>query len=271
VEPLSLEVASNGAMRVAIVVDKKGDLMNPVSILPRIAAKLRTEGLRETLHIIRKNIILERWDFLNRRFDAWHHVDTRGSIQPVDLDIASDNKRFGTRYEPTPVKTFKSTMSNLPTDLSRFVFVDFGSGKGRALLLASEYNFKRIVGVEYAKDLHVIAEQNILSHRNRKQRCFDISSVYCDAAVFPIPDDACVLYFYQPFTLDVMTSVAGNIKKSYVADPREIYLVFLYPHATAIEAVERNLSFAERIQTHPLPRDFAMMYTRELLIYKCCR
>ena len=175
--------------------------MNPIAILPRIARKLRTEGLRETLQIVRKNIILERWDFLNRRYDARHHVDTRGSIQPIELDIASDNKRFGTRYEPTPVKTFRSTMSNLPVDLRGFVFVDFGSGKGRALLLASEYNFKRIVGVEYAKDLNGIAQQNIRSYWNREQRCVDISSVHCDAAVFGIPEDPCVLYFYQPFEI----------------------------------------------------------------------
>jgi len=169
------------------------------------ATKLRTEGLRETLHIVRKNIILERWAFLNRRFDARHHVDTGGSIQPVEVDIASDNMRFGTRHEPTPVKTFRSTMSNLPADLRGFVFVDFGSGKGRALLLASEYDFKRIAGVEHAKDRHLIAQRNIRSYRNRTQRCVDISSLHCDAAAFAILEDPCVLYFYQPFTLDVMT------------------------------------------------------------------
>jgi len=234
-----------------------------------VATKLRTEGLRETLHIVRKNIILERWAFLNRRFDARHHVDTGGSIQPVELDIASDNMRFGTRHEPTPVKTFRSTMSNLPADLRGFVFVDFGSGMGRALLLASEYDFKRIAGVEHAKDRHLIAQRNIRSYRNRTQRCVDISSLHCDAAAFAILEDPCVLYFYQRFTLDVMTRVARNIRDSYVAHPREIHLVFLYPHATAVEAVERNLSFAERIQTHPLPRDSAMMYTRELVIYRC--
>ena len=37
-------------------------------------------------------------------------------------------------------------MASLEIDFSQFTFIDIGSGKGRALLLAAEYPFRRVVG-----------------------------------------------------------------------------------------------------------------------------
>jgi predicted RNA methylase len=40
-------------------------------------------------------------------------------------------------------------------------FVDIGSGKGRALIIAAEYAFKRIIGVEYSPSLATICRRNL--------------------------------------------------------------------------------------------------------------
>jgi len=45
-------------------------------------------------------------------------------------------------------------LEKLSINHSEFTFIDFGSGKGRVLFLASEYPYKKIIGVELARMLH---------------------------------------------------------------------------------------------------------------------
>ena len=52
-------------------------------------------------------------------------------------------------------------MARLDVDHSEFTFVDYGLGKGRVLMLATEYPFKRIVGVEFSESLDRTARQNL--------------------------------------------------------------------------------------------------------------
>lgn len=239
--------------------------MNPVSAFSKLLGSFKSNGLVETLNIVRKNFLLEYWQFENARFDRKYNVDTGGSIESTDLGIDSPNVEFGVRYEPTTLRTFRGIMTNLPDDLSDFTLVDFGSGKGRVLLLASHYNFRNIVGVEYAKDLHDIALRNIRTYRGRKPRCLDVKSVHTDASVFPIPPAPCVFYFYQPFVVEVMDRVLTNIKESFLKHPRKMFLVFLHPHRSLDRA--KILAFADRKETNPLPFDPAWLHVQELEIY----
>jgi hypothetical protein len=91
-----------------------------------------------------------------------------------DCDFAVDttwaNVKLGTRvreilagrqYQPTDPSLFREIVSGLRIEYSEFTFIDLGSGKGRALLLASEFPFRRIVGIELLPELHTIAKQNV--------------------------------------------------------------------------------------------------------------
>jgi SAM-dependent methyltransferase len=240
-----------------------------MTAVAKVVRSFNEGGLSATSTLVKKNLALASWRYLNRRFDRRYNVDTGGSIQQNELDIDSGNREFGIRYEPTAVKTFRSLMKNLPSDLANFTFVDYGSGKGRVLLLASHYNFKRIVGVEYAKDLHRIARFNIVAYRHPKQLCARIEATLGDAAELPIPDGPCVFYFFQPLTHDVMLAVLDRIRGAHAADPREMYILFLHPHAFATQALER-LGFARKLQSLPLPRDFEWLYPREIDVYHAC-
>jgi len=65
------------------------------------------------------------------------------------------------RYEATPVSFFHSAVSKLALDYPKTVFIDFGSGKGRTLLLACKYPFHSIIGIEISPALCEIATDNI--------------------------------------------------------------------------------------------------------------
>ncbi len=49
-------------------------------------------------------------------------------------------------------------------------FVDIGSGKGRVLIAAAEHPFLQVAGVEYSKELHEAALNNIRSAKRIKCR-----------------------------------------------------------------------------------------------------
>ena len=162
-------------------------------------------------------------------FDRSFGVDTGGLISLSDLDIEDDNWVHGLMYAASPPELFAEIIQNLPIRHEDFVFVDFGSGKGRALLMASHYPFARIVGVEFSARLHEIAQRNIAGYRGSAQRCTALASVCMDAVGWPIPPERAVFYLYRPFDEEVLAAVLGNIERSLADHPREVFVVYMNP------------------------------------------
>jgi hypothetical protein len=97
---------------------------------------------------------------------------------------------FHSPYQPTDSALFHEMLEALRQqagDFHDFVFIDLGSGKGRTLLMASDYPFRRIVGVELLPALHQIAQENLSKYHSEKQKCFALESVCADALQFAFP------------------------------------------------------------------------------------
>jgi predicted RNA methylase len=95
------------------------------------------------------------------RFDATFGVETGGIIPSAKLEAASPSKEHSSPYEASNPYVFAAALKSLNISFSDYTFVDVGSGKGRVLLMALAYGFKRIVGVEFARQLHEAAVKNI--------------------------------------------------------------------------------------------------------------
>src|SRR5208337_5093547 len=109
---------------------------------------------------------------------------------------------FHSTYQPTDPAGFREMLTALAAhtklNFREFTFLDLGSGKGRTLLMASDYPFRRIIGVELLPTLHHIAQQNLRHYRNDSQQCFSIESLRADATTFPFPDEPLVVYLFNP-------------------------------------------------------------------------
>lgn len=171
-------------------------------------------------------ITLNPWNpwlqFLDRRYDRRFGVDTAG----VDLSPLTESQSAHA-YSPVRQSTFDSVISHLGIDHSRFNFVDFGCGKGKALLLAAEAPFRQVIGIEISPKLAQIAEENIRTYKEK--RCLKFQVVCADAGQYTLPPGPAVIYLYDPFKLDVVQFVVENIRRSLVAEPREMYIVYLDP------------------------------------------
>jgi hypothetical protein len=162
----------------------------------------------------------------SRAFDELHGVETAGIVHLGALDIDSADRDLGVRYQPSEPAGFRRLLDALPIDYPEYVFVDYGSGKGRVLLLASELPFKRIVGVEFSVQLNEIARANIQRFPRDRQRCAEIEVVTTDAGDYEPPPEPAVLYFYNPFAEPVLLRVLERVRASVAAHPRSVYLVF---------------------------------------------
>ncbi len=200
-------------------------------------AKIRNEGLVGTVSLIRKNAVFAYRLWRDRQFDRTYGTDTSGRVELSHLTVVGENRERGVYFESTPTALFRFFLSNLRIDFSEFTFIDLGSGKGRTLLLASDYPFKRIIGVEFCRELHDCALLNLRVYRSATQRCTNLISVHADATQFEFPQDPLLVYAYNPFDEFVMTAVMTNLVNSIIANRRNVVLLYYNPRWWVMESV----------------------------------
>ncbi|WP_141701201.1 hypothetical protein [Methyloceanibacter methanicus] len=162
---------------------------------PAAASRSRIESLKEEYQTL-----LHRLH--ERVFDAPREqlffVPTKEPAALSGLTIASPNRAFGHDYRPIPCKVFDWALDQIPEDFSEFTFVDYGAGKGRAMLLAAEHPFAAVAGVEFAAELHDNAQMNIAQYPRSNMRCRNVECVLEDAVQVGPPEGASVHFFFNP-------------------------------------------------------------------------
>jgi SAM-dependent methyltransferase len=146
----------------------------------------------------------------------------------------------GAPYQPTVPAEFHEMVQALADmkDASAFTFLDVGSGKGRALLLAAEYRFRRIVGVEIVPELHASAEENIRKWKTRHGER-EIESVRGDARDFAVPDGPLVVYLFNPLPEAALADFLRRVEDSWRAAPRPLFVLYHNPiNAQVLERAE---------------------------------
>jgi SAM-dependent methyltransferase len=152
---------------------------------------------------------------------------------------------FNSPYQPTERELFHEMMDALAhhtkINFNDFTFIDLGSGKGRTLLMASDYPFRRIVGVELLPSLNEIARQNLAQYHSDSQKCFAIESVCADATTFPLPDGALVIFLFNPFPESGLRRTIANLENSVDAHPRPVIVIYHNPQLEAVLNETRRL------------------------------
>jgi Histone methylation protein DOT1 len=172
-----------------------------------------------------------------RMFDWRHHIPTCGNVNLSGLNIQGENAQHGTIYHPTHPKFVFDILSKLNVNYPDYFYIDLGSGKGRTLFVAAEFPFQKIVGVEFAEELHQIAVRNVRSFRSRTQQCREIEPVLTDATQFAFPPAPTVFFMFNPFRPPVLVPVLRNLHASLSTAPRDVILIYVGAfHAHLIES-----------------------------------
>lgn len=194
------------------------------SILKKVVTRLREDGLWNT----------SRWGArtICARFYEWKMgINTRGFIpwdQLTDDPACVD-------YEPTAYHCIDAVFRHLDIRAGRDVFLDYGCGKGRAILRAAMFPFGAVIGVERSPDLSAVAEDN-LRRTKAKLECRDVQIKTLDATDYDVPPEVTVIFFFNPFTGHVLSAVQNRIRDSLLKTPRQLTLVYMYPHKKQSDA-----------------------------------
>ena len=227
------------------------------TIIPRIKKSFAKRGVVASIfrsvllpiQLYREHRIAKEISRDNTRseFDVTHGVDTDGDTGGVtflsDLEIPSPNWIYGSNYVAIEPARFMAAVLNLEIDFREFQFIDLGSGKGRALLLASKFPFKKIIGIEFSRELHLSSEQNIRKYSSPEQKCKSIESVFMDFTEFSLPPAPLVLYLNLPCDGMPLVKTVDNIRQSLREKPRPIYVVFMSPADKAFKAALDEAEF----------------------------
>jgi len=176
-------------------------------------------------------------------FDCEYGTDTASYRDIRGLDVvALPAARYAGRYEPSSAELVRSVLDRLQIDPKRFTFIDFGSGKGRVLLVAASFPFKAVVGVEFSRELHKIAKRNIELIPPEITRAGELLSIHGDAALFQLPQSDLVCYLYNPFGPPVITAVAEKLAAHHNDYGHCIIIIYVDPCHR--EVFERTGKFA---------------------------
>ena len=236
------------------------------ALVRKAERSLRRRGLAGTVKFLVLNLPSVAKELLPGRrrlkqaqsdYDRKYHVDTGGEIHLSELDIESPNSAFGNSYQASPPNIIVEMISALPIRCEDYTFIDIGSGKGLVLFIASNYPFRKIIGVEFSPQLHQIAQENLRNYRSAEQQCTNIELVLNDATQYKIPKDPLVLYMFNPFNEKIVRTLVANIRSSIETNPRPMFILYKNPVANL---VFEESKFIKKITL-----------TREYAIYKCER
>jgi len=195
--------------------------------------------MKKILQIINRRGIFNtiRFFYARYRFLLKYRISVSKILSPQEVGVTHP---YANNYEAISHFSFNRIIRQIDWPWDESTFVDFGCGKGAAILLAEKFNFKRYIGIELSPQLIGCCLGNIRQYKHDLLPRTNL--VIGDAAFYKISADANVFYFFNPFQRPVLESVLQNIKKSLDEFPRKI--IILYFNAVDLDLV---LDFGYRI------------------------
>jgi len=137
-------------------------------------------------------------------------------------DSRSDQYRYP--YEPTPYLVLER-LANSGLVRKNDVILDYGCGKGRVDFFLSYQIRAKTIGIEYDDRIYAAAVDN---EKTASSANF-VSFLLQDAEEYEVPLEVNIIYFFNPFSIEILQKVMARITSSYYLKPRRMLLFFYYP------------------------------------------
>jgi hypothetical protein len=187
-------------------------------------------------------------------FDEEHGTETSGLVSGGGLFSGHEHDRFSVAYYGVSPSRMRRAFARWretagTVGVEGYSFVDIGSGKGRAMMLASELPFREVVGVELNASLHQVAEKNLEMWHESGRALSPMRLVQGDALGLSLPSGRLLIFLYNPFLAPMMRRLLERVD-AVAGDRRgEIDLLYVVPQQEAVfgEFPGFELLWSERI------------------------
>ena len=168
----------------------------------------------------------------------WFASHRKSSINIMKLNAIEkdlDNKSHSTFYVPTSIIPFFKLIKSIHLP-EHPVFVDYGAGKGRAMILAAECGFHKVKGLEFSPSLHQSAHRNIQMYIEKTgKKCFEL--IHTDVLNYEVKKEDNFFYFFHPFSEHILTQCLKNIYLSLQNNPRPVFLIYQINHKDSTDHI----------------------------------
>jgi SAM-dependent methyltransferase len=194
----------------------------------------------------------------------------RSAMEATDVYISRSQLGYTDKpdfraYEPSlEYYPFRKIMDRFICPCGEDVFLDFGSGLGRVVIMAATFPFKRVIGVEYSQKLYSRASE-LTEEVKPRLRCKTVELVKCDAATYDLPKDVNVFFFSIPFVGETLERVMRNIEKSVTIWPRKIKIIYYHPRE-----FEKSIKWNDWL-VKLADVQFPELYIHRIAIFENCR
>lgn len=137
---------------------------------------------------------------------------------------ATNSDCYNYPYEPTPYCVLER-LANSGLITSEDTVLDYGCGKGRVEFFLAYQTKAKCIGIEYDERIYTKAMENHTTGVASGRIVFELR----DALKYRVPEDVTCIYFFNPFSIEILRKVMTRIIESYYQNPRDIQLLFYYP------------------------------------------
>ncbi|HTH54282.1 MAG TPA: class I SAM-dependent methyltransferase [Edaphobacter sp.] len=171
-------------------------------------------------------------------FDQIHETDTSGLVPACDLVTGHPNDEHVTAYYAVAPSILRTLIDHWlrtppPHHITDYTLLDMGAGKGRAILLASEFPFRKVIGVELNATMASIAETNASlwrrSHANdpTAPAIAAIEILHDDALNVPLPKTPTLLFLFHPFEDPVVKALLRRIESAFLGRAGDLDILYV--------------------------------------------
>ena len=162
-------------------------------------------------------------------------------------DTKSDCFRYP--YEPTPYAVLER-LANSGVIRKQDMVLDYGCGKGRVDFFLAYQTRAHCIGVEYDERIIAVAKEN----GNTAVSAGRVEILLGNAETFPVPEYVNRIFFFNPFSVEILQTAMARILESYYENPRELLLFFYFPSPEYISYLMTvdELSFYDEIDCSDL-------------------
>jgi predicted RNA methylase len=182
-----------------------------------------------------------------RAWDSVYRVDTSGQIELENLEVIGEHRSFGHSVVSSSPRTFNFLAQLFPADKSNYAFIDVGCGKGRVVLLASQLDFKQVIGVEFSPWAAEIAAGNIRAFRGNRAGLGSCSIVVADALEYQLPNEPLVIYFCNPFLSQLSERFFERVLEAFERHRKPVRIC-LAGSTDSIDATARALMLLRNVR-----------------------
>lgn len=152
-------------------------------------------------------------------------------------------------YEPTPYSVLER-LANSGLIRKNNVLLDYGCGKGRVDFFLAYQTRCRAVGIEYDERIYNDAVTNQETAVSGRMVSFEMQ----DAEQYSVSIEVDRVFFFNPFSIEILQKAFARVMESYYKKPREMMLFFYYPSDKYVSFLmtRDSLMFSDEIDCRDL-------------------